>query len=164
MGGNGARSHFLAGTLDGYHTVRFKQVGDIDGVKVVTPSNQSNSATPMESFTSKMYYVSEPAKPGKNGKPGTPERIKTIAFYDKDHNIKVSIDIKYDKDGKPLPYTIERRKGRDRVKGCHMHKWGKDSNGDNGRDSHDPRNCFEVNKYYMRFVNKALKYNKDHEK
>lgn len=150
MGGNGSRSSFIANTLDGYLGVRFNQVGTIDGVEVVAASTQSNDAIPMESFTSSMYYVT---------KPGEPKQITHVAFYDKNGNIKVSLDLEYDSQGNLKPFETYTKKSKTKTRGSHMHRWSIDDNGDKGRKSHDPNNIGEINKYYMRFVNKALKYN-----
>lgn len=150
MGGNGARSAFLADTLDEYQGVRFKQVGCVDNVKVIMVSTQTNTAVPMESFTSSMYYVENPKIPG---------RISHITFYDKKGGIKVAIDMVYDKQGKYVPYQTYQKNGRAKSRGSHMHRFNIDDNGDYGRKSHDQKNCLPFNAYYMRFVNKALIYN-----
>lgn len=155
MGGNGARAAFVAKTLDSYHGVRFDEVGKIGDVKVVTVSTQSNTAIPVESFSSDMYYVTNP----------NTGRIDHITFYDKDGNIKHSIDMEYNKDGSFKPYQEYTKKGRLKSEGTHFHsKWPQDENGNKGRPSHDPKNLKSVNRYYMRFVNKALEYNKKHQK
>lgn len=155
MGGNGAREHYRNGTLGDYTGARFENIGEIDGVKVISVSTQSNTTVPMESFTSSMYYVASP-------KDST--RIEHITFYDKNGNIKVSIDMEYDKDGVIIPFQSVIRKGKTYTKGIHLHKWTANDDGDNGRKSHAANNIFSVNSYYMRFVNKAIKYNNEHKK
>lgn len=155
MGGNGSRSHFLAKTLDNYLGVRFDQVGTIDGNKVIVVSNQTRTAIPTESFESDMYYVT---------KPGEPNVVTAITFYDKNHNLKLSIDIEYSSDGSFKPYRLYTRKGKVRSEGSHMHRWFMDENGNKVRKSHDPSNTLPINRHYMHFVNKALKYNKDNGK
>lgn len=158
MGGNGARLAYLAKKLAEYSGPRFKQVGSIDGVKVVEVLNQKSTKIPVESFGSDTYYVANPS----TGK------IEHIAFYDQNGNIKHSIDLDYRPDGTNIPYREYMRKGKLRSEGSHFHKeWPIDENGDKGRESHDRANISPVNRYYMRFVNKALRYNiniKDNEK
>lgn len=150
MGGNGARAAFLANTLEGYQGVRFHEVGKIDDFKVIEVANQSNTAQPMEAFTSRMYYVVNP---------GTKE-IEHIDFYDKKGDIIHSIDLVLNEDGSFKPYREFKRKGKMRSEGSHFHRnWPKQENGDKGRTSHDEGNIEPVNRYYMRFVNKAIKYN-----
>lgn len=152
MGGNGARSAFMAGTLGSYTGVRFKELGKIDDVKVISVSSQSNTAVPMESFSSKQYYVTNP----KTG------LIDHIAFYDKNGDIKHSIDLKYTKDGGLIPYKEYNQKGKLKSEGSHFHRtWPQDDHGNKGRRSHNPQNIESINRYYMRYVNKALKYNKN---
>lgn len=155
MGGNGSRSNYLAKTLDSYLGVRFEQVGTIDGNKVIVVSNQTRTAIPTESFESDMYYVT---------KPGRPDIVTAITFYDKDHNLTLSIDLEYNCDGSFKPYNLYTRKGKTYSIGSHMHRWVLDADGNKVRKSHDPSNTFPINSYYMRFVNKALKYNKDNGK
>lgn len=155
MGGNGARAHYNKGTLDEYHGTRFEKIGEIDGTKVISVSTQSNTAVPMESFTSSMYYVTSP-------KDAT--EIEHITFYDKNGNIKVSIDMEYDKDGNIIPFHTIFHKGKIHVKGTHMHKWALNDNGDSGRKSHAANNVFPINRYYKRFVNRVINYNKKHKK
>lgn len=152
MGGNGARAAFMSNTLEGYQGVRFHEVGKIDDAKVIEVSNQSRTAQPMEAFTSRMYYVINP----------TTKEIKHIDFYDKDGNIIHSIDLDLNKDGSFKPYREFMRKGKMRSEGCHFHRdWPKQENGDKGRKSHNEDNVEPVNRYYMRFVNKAIKYNQN---
>lgn len=150
MGGNGARSAFMARTLDSYRGVRFKEVGLIDDVKVISVSTQSNTAIPMESFTSNKYYITNP----RTG------LIDHIAFYDKKGDISHSIDLKYYPDGSLIPYHEFSHKGKLKAEGSHFHRvWPQDENGNKGRTSHNPKNVEPINRYYMRYVNKALEYN-----
>ena len=152
MGGNGARAAFMANTLEGYKGVRFHEVGRIDDAKVIEVSNQSRTAQPMEAFTSRMYYVVNPDT----------KEIKHIDFYDKEGNIKHSIDLDLNKDGSFKPYREFMRKGKKRSEGSHFHRdWPKQKNGDKGRTPHNEDNIEAVNRYYMRFVNKAIKYNQN---
>lgn len=152
MGGNGARAAFMANTLEGYKGVRFHEVGRIDDAKVIEVSNQSRTAQPMEAFTSRMYYVVNP----------NTKEIKHIDFYDKEGNIKHSIDLDLNKDGSFKPYREFKRKGKMRSEGSHFHRdWPKQENGDKGRTSHNGANVEPVNRYYMRYVNKAIKYNQN---
>lgn len=96
MGGNGARAAYDNYTLDVYSKDRFKQVGIIGNTKVVTSRTKNNNSTPMNSFGSSMYYVTNP---------NDTTRITTIAFYNnRTHEIVKSIDLKYDKDGNLLPF------------------------------------------------------------
>lgn len=151
MGGNGAHSYFKAKTLSNYTGVRFEQVDVIDNVKVIQVANRSNTAIPVEAFTSEMYYVVNP----KTG------LIEHITFYDKKTgDIKHSIDLEFNPDGSFKPYREFTRKGKLRSEGSHLHrKWPKDKNGNKGRVSHDKNNIEPVNRYYMRYVNKAIRYN-----
>lgn len=143
----------MANTLEGYTGVRFQEIRQINGVKVITVSNQTNTAIPMEAFTSKMYYIADP----RTGK------IVHIAFYAKNGDIKHSIDLKFEKDGSLIPFKQTVRKGKIHTEGTHFHKqWPVDANGDKGRSSHDKDNIFPVNRYYKRFVNLAVKYNLEH--
>lgn len=152
MGGNGARAAFMSNALEGYQGVRFREVGRIDDVKVIEVSNQTRTAQPMEAFTSRMYYVVNP----------NTKEIKHIDFYDKDGNITHSIDLDLNKDGSFKPYREFKRKGKMRSEGCHFHRdWPKQENGDKGRTPHNENNVEPVNRYYMRFVNKAIKYNQN---
>lgn len=152
MGGNGARSAFMAKTLEGYNGVRFHEVGKIGDEKVIEVSNQSRTAQPMESFTSRMYYVVNPKT----------KEIKHIDFYDKNGNIQHSIDLELNKDGSFKPYREFKRKGKTHSEGSHFHRdWTKQENGDKGRVSHNVDNIEPVNRYYMIFVNKAIKYNQN---
>lgn len=152
MGGNGARAAFMSNTLEGYQTVRFHEVGRIDNIKVIEVANQTRTAQPMEAFTSRMYYVVNPKT----------KEIKHIDFYDKDGNIIHSIDLDLNKDGNFKPYREFTRKGKKHSEGCHFHRnWPKQENGDKGRKSHNENNIEAVNRYYMRFVNKAIKYNQN---
>lgn len=155
MGGNGARKHYKNGTLGQFHGTRFEKISEIDGVKVISVSTQSNTTVPMESFTSSKYYVTSPKDP---------TRIEHITFYDKSGNIKSSIDMEYDKDGRVIPFYTVIQKGKTHIKGTHMHYWALNDDGDSGRTPHAAGNTFPVNRYYMRFVNKAIKYNKTYKK
>jgi hypothetical protein len=152
MGGNGARAAFMSNTLEGYQGVRFREVGRIDDVKVIEVSTQTRTSQPMEAFSSRMYYVVDP----------NTKEIKHIDFYGKDGNITHSIDLDLNKDGSFKPYREFIRKGKKRSEGCHFHPdWPKQENGDKGRTPHDEDNVKPVNCYYMRFVNKAIKYNQN---
>ena len=103
MGGNGARAAYDNYTLDVYSKDRFKQVGIIGNTKVVTSRTKNNNSTPMNSFGSSMYYVTNP---------NDTIRITTIAFYNnRTHEIVKSIDLKYDKDGNLLPFQNYIHKG-----------------------------------------------------
>lgn len=150
MGGNGARAAYLAKMLDKYSGTRFDPVGSIDGVSVIKVKGQNSTKVPVESFNSDMYYVTNP----RTGK------IEHITFYDKDGNIKHSIDLEFNSDGTSKPYREFMRKGKLRSEGTHFHKeWTADGNGDKGRTPHASDNTECVNRYYMRFVNKAIEYN-----
>ena len=150
MGGNGARAAYLAGSLDKFPGPRFDETGLIGDVKVIKVWTQNSTKVPVESFNSDMYYVANP-------KTGI---IEHIAFYDKDGNIKHSIDLDFNADGSNKPYREFYRKGKLRSEGSHFHReWPVDENGDKGRVPHDKMNCEQVNKYYMRFVNKAIEHN-----
>ena len=150
MGGNGSRAHFLANTLEGYSGVRFDQVGEIDGNEVVTVSTQKIKSIPMESFTSEMYYIT---------KPGNTNLIEVIAFYDKNHNISVALDLEFNSDGSLKPYREFMRKGKLRSEGGHMHYWNMD---DNGASQEETSNgclqverqcvCFRLNDHSIVFV------------
>ncbi len=107
----------------------------------------------MNSFTSRTYYIT---------KPGNTKQITNIAFYDKNGGIKTSIDMAYNPDGSLKPFTVSYKNGVPKTEGTHMHNWPRNGQGDYGRVSHDPKNIKPVNRYYMRFVNKALKYNTKH--
>lgn len=150
MGGNGARAAFLAKMLDQYSGPRFDEIGRIGDVKVIKVYTQNSTKVPVESFGSDMYYVANPNS----------GQIEHITFYDKNGNIKHSIDLDFNSDGTNKPYREFYRKGRLRSEGSHFHKeWPIDENGEKGRTPHDKMNCEAVNRYYMRFVNKAVEYN-----
>ncbi len=150
MGGNGARSYYLSGTLDKYDGPQFDKIDVIGDVKVIKVYTQNSTKIPVESFESKMYYVANP----KTG------LIEHIAFYDKNGNIKHSIDLEFNEDGTSKPYREFIRKGKLRSDGSHFHReWPMDDNGDKGRTPHDQMNCERVNSYWMHFVNKAVDYN-----
>ena len=154
MGGNGARAAYDNYTLDVYSKDRFKQVGIIGNTKVVTSRTKNNNSTPMNSFGSSMYYVTNP---------NDTTRITTIAFYyNRTHEIVKSIDLKYDKDGNLLPFQNYIHKGKVRNKGVHFHYWPEKYKGDAGRVQHDPNNFFEPTKTEWRYIKKAIKYNEKH--
>lgn len=139
----------MAKTLENYSRVQFDEIGRIGNVKVVC-ADQPNKATPMEAFTSKMYYVANPET----------GRIESISFYDKKGNIMHSIDLQFNSDGSPKSYREYKRKGKLHSEGCHFHRvWKIQENGDKGRRRHASHNVEAVNRYYMRFVNRAVKYN-----
>lgn len=157
MGGNGAYGHYNNYSLDIYKGDRFKQVGMIGNNKIVTTSVNNNTSIPMNSFNSKMYYVTSPNDPNK---------IVAIAFYSgRTHKIIKSIDLIYDKSGNLVPFKQVKRKGKIHKTGTHTHKWpGNKEKGKVGRISHDKNNYFEPTKSDMKFIKKALKYNKEHQK
>ena len=151
MGGNGSYSYFVANTLGTYTKDRYKTIGMIGKTKVVSVTKGERDKTPMNSFSSSMYYVT---------KPQHPERITTIAFYDKRaHGIKRSIDLIYDEDGNLKPYVTYLRKGREKVDGTHSHRWKKGEDGDYGRTSHDGSNTFEPTKTDWIYIKRAIRYN-----
>lgn len=151
MGGNGSYSHFISGTLGTFETDRYRQIDSIGLNKVIVVTTQSNDKRPVNSFTSDMYYVTAPEHP---------ERITCITFYNKKtHGIKKSIDIKYDKDGNMIPYSVVYRKGKVRIEGTHVHKWFSQENGSFGRKSHDGGNCFDLTKTDFMYLSRALRYN-----
>ena len=85
MGGNGASDYYRKYALDIYDGERFKQVGTIGNNKVVTTNVKINTSIPMNSFESKMYYVTSP---------NNPNLIVAIAFYSgRTHKIVKSIDL-----------------------------------------------------------------------
>ena len=150
MGGNGAKAAYLAKMLYQYGGPRFDEIDRIGDVKVVKVYTQNSTKVPVESFGSDMYYVANP----NNG------LIEHITFYDKNGNIKHSIDLDFNSDGTNKSYRGFYRKGRLRSEGSHFHReWPIDENGEKGRTPHDKMNCEAVNRYYMRFVNKAVEYN-----
>lgn len=155
MGGNGASDAYNNYTLDTYDGDRFKTVGKIGNTKVVTTTKKRTSSTPMNNFNSPMYYVTNPKDPGK---------IVTIAFYNKcTHKIRKTIDIVYDKDGNVMAYKNVVRKGKTHTVGTHVHLWPKSNKiGKAGRKSHDKTNVFEPSKSDLKYIKKAIKYNKSH--
>ena len=157
MGGNGASDHYRKYALDIYDGDRFKQVGMIGNNKVVSSSVNNNTSIPMNSFNSKIYYVTSP---------NDPTKIVAIAFYSgRTHKIVKSIDLVYDKSGNLVPFKEVKRKGKIHKVGTHTHNWsGNKEKGDVGRKSHDKNNFFEPTKTDMRFIKKALKYNQEHQK
>ncbi len=157
MGGNGASDYYRKYALDIYDGDRFKQVGMIGNNKVVSTSVHDNTSIPMNSFNSKMYYVTSPKDSTK---------IVAIAFYSgRTHKIVKSIDLEYDKSGNFIPYKVVKHKGKVKAIGTHVHKWpGNKEKGDVGRKSHDKNNSFEPTKSDMKFIKKALKYNQEHQK
>ena len=157
MGGNGASDYYRKYTLDIYDGERFKQVGMIGNNKVVTTNVKKNTSIPMNSFESKMYYITSP---------NNPNQIVAIAFYSgRTHKIVKSIDLEYDKSGNLIPYKVVKHKGKNKAIGTHVHKWpGNKEKGDVGRKSHDKNNSFEPTKSDMKFIKKALKYNQEQQK
>lgn len=157
MGGNGSSYHYLNYSLDIYSGDRFETVGMIGNNKVVASSVSVNTSIPMNSFTSKMYYVTSP---------GDPTRIVAIAFYNgRTKKIVKSIDLVYDKAGNLVPFKQIKRKGKTHTIGTHTHKWpGNKEKGKVGRKSNDKNNHFEPTKSDMRFIKKVLKYNQEHKK
>lgn len=159
MGGNGAYAKYLAEQLDLYRGDRFKEVGQIkekyETISVVTTTTKKTDSTPMNSFTSLMYYVAKPSEPN---------RITTIAFYDKhSHRIKKSIDLQYDKKtGELLAYKVVIRKGKPHTIGSHWHKWSLKSQKNAGRKAHSANNIFALSKAESRYIKKALEYNSKH--
>lgn len=155
MGGNGASDAYNNYALDTYEGDRFKTVGMIGNAKVVTTTKKKTSSTPMNNFHSPMYYVTSPNDTG---------RIVTIAFYNKrTHKVRKTIDIVYDKDGNVVAYKTIVRKGKKHTIGTHVHKWPKNNKaGKSGRKSHDKNNVFKPSKSDMKYINKAVKYNKSH--
>ena len=157
MGGNGAYDHHRNYSMDIYEGDRFKQVGMIGNNKVVSTSVYENTSIPMNSFNSKMYYVTSPTDPTK---------IVAIAFYSgRTHKIVKSIDLVYDKSGNLVPFKQVKRKGKIHKVGTHTHNWsGNKKKGEVGRKSHDKNNFFEPTKSDMKYIKKALKYNQEHQK
>ncbi len=140
MGGNGSYSYFVSKSLGSYTKDRYRKVGMIGKTKVVTVTEGVLCKTPMNSFTSKMYYVT---------KPGHSEIIKHIAFYNKrTHGVSKTIDLIYDKNGNFV--------------GAHTHRWQVNDNNEYYRKSHNGRNQFEPTKTDWRYINSALRYNKKH--
>lgn len=157
MGGNGAYDYYRNYALDIYQKDRFKEIGKIGNNKVVTTSVNNNTSIPMNSYNSKMYYVTSP---------NDPTKIDTIAFYSgRTHKIVKSIDLIYDKSGNLVPFKQVKRKGKIHKVGTHTHNWsGNKEKGEVGRKSHDKNNFFEPSKADMKFIKKALKYNLEHQK
>lgn len=157
MGGNGAYDHYRNYALDIYQKDRFKEIGMIGNNKVVSTSVKKKTSIPMNSFNSKMYYVTSPDDPTK---------IVAIAFYSgRTHKIVKSIDLVYDKSGNLIPFKQVKRKGIIHKEGTHTHNWsGNKEKGKVGRTSHDKNNFFEPTKSDMKFIKKALKYNQEHQK
>ncbi|MGM9867171.1 MAG: hypothetical protein ACI303_04865 [Lepagella sp.] len=150
MGGNGARNAYFAKMLDKYGGPRFDEIGRIGEAKVIKVNTQNSTKIPVESFESDMYYVANP----------NTGLIEHITFYDEDGNIKHSIDLEFNEDGSNKPYREFMRKGKLRSEGSHFHReWPIDDNGDKGRIPHNKMNCEGVNRYWMRFVNRAVEYN-----
>ena len=142
MGGNGSYSYFVSNTLGSYTKDRYKTVGMIGKTKVVAVTKGVRSKTPMNSFTSKMYYVTNP---------NHPERIEYIAFYNqRTHGISKTIDLVYDKDGNFVS--------------AHTHRWQLNDKGEYWRKSHDGRNQFECTKTDNLYLKRALRYNEKHSK
>lgn len=142
MGGNGSYSHFVAKTLGSYTKDRYKKVDMIGKTKVVVVTQGDMCKTPMNSFTSKMYYVT---------KPKHPEKIEHISFYNqRTHGISKTIDLEYDKSGNFI--------------GAHTHRWQVNDKGEYWRKPHDGRNQFEPTKTDWIFIKRALRYNDKHKK
>lgn len=157
MGGNGASDHYRNFSLDIYSGDRFSTVGMIGSNKVVSTSVSNNTSIPMNSFESKVYYVTSP---------NDSTKIVTIAFYSgRTHKIIKSIDLKYDKSGNLIPFKQVKRKGKVHTEGVHTHKWpGQKLKGKVGRKTHDNNNIFKPTKTDMKYIKKALEYNKKHQK
>ena len=140
MGGNGSYSCFVSKTLGSYTKDRYKKVGMIGKTKVVAVTTHERTKTPMNSFTSKMYYVTAPKNP---------KRIEHIAFYNqRTHGVSKTIDLIYDKNSNFV--------------GAHTHRWQVNDNNEYYRKSHNGRNQFEPTKTDWRYINSALRYNKKH--
>ena len=142
MGGNGSYSYFVSNTLGSYTKDRYKTVGMIGKTKVVTVTTGTRTKIPMNSFTSKTYYVVDPKQL---------EQIKHISFYNKrTHGVSKTIDLVYDKDGNFI--------------GAHTHRWQLNDKGEYTRKSHNRRNQFEPTKTDWLYINRALRYNKKNTK
>ncbi|UKK50578.1 hypothetical protein L6472_11210 [Prevotella sp. E13-17] len=157
MGGNGAYDKYRSYSLDIYQKDRFKEVAMIGSNKVITTSVYNNTSIPMNSFNSKMYYVTSPKDLTK---------IVAIAFYSgRTHKIVKSIDLVYDKSDNLVPFKVVKRKGKIHKVGTHTHNWnGNKEKGEAKRKAHDKNNFFEPSKTDMKFIKKALKYNQEHKK
>jgi len=134
---------------------QIKKVGKIGNKKVIT-SVHVNKKIPMNSFKSRLYYITTPNEPN---------RIVAIAFYNRHtHKIEKSIDLIYDKTGNLIPFKQVKRKGKIRIVGTHTHNWSENKeNGEVGRKPHDKKNVFEPTKTDMKYIIKALKYNQKHQ-
>lgn len=155
MGGNGASDAYYNYALDTYEGDRFKTVGTIGKIKVVTTIKKKTDSTPMNNFNSTMYYVTAPKDSG---------RITTIAFYNKrTHKVRKTIDIVYNKEGYVVAYKRIVRKGKVHTIGTHVHSWPRNNKvGKAGRKSHDKNNVLAPSKSDLKYISKAVKYNKAH--
>ena len=148
MGGNGSFVAYLAGTLTTYSGKRYIQLGEIDGVKVLMVDGYPLDSTPMNSFTSSMYYIADVHDPSK---------ISTIAFYDDSHTLVKTIDIEYMPDGQSIkPYKA--KDGKKKGSGTHVHTWPGNSKGGAGRKSGHAVTHYEPSAEDWVYINKALKY------
>ena len=142
MGGNGSFSYFKSKTLGSYTKDRYKTIDYIGKTKVIKVTTSDMTKTPMNSFTSKVYYVVDPKHP---------EIIKHISFYNKrTHGISKSIDLVYDKNGNFV--------------GAHTHRWQLNGSNEYYRKSHDGRNHFEPTKTDWVYINRTLRYQSKHSK
>ena len=134
---------------------QFKKVGKIGNKKVIT-SVHANKKIPMNSFKSRLYYITTPNEPN---------RIVAIAFYNRHtHKIVKSIDLIYDKSGNLIPFKQVKRKGKIRIVGTHTHSWSENKeNGKMGRKSHDKKNFSKPTQTDKKFIKKALKFNLKHQ-
>lgn len=147
MGGNGAY-------IVSYNGVPMRNRTHIDtdyrigGHKVLVQSgNPQQNKTPMNSNSSNPIYLC--GKTDKHGK----ITITTIGIYDK-HRLVMTIDIKYNKDGKVIPYS-NGGKGT-----THAHKWfTDDSLGEVGRKPHDPKNILPYSHKYDELLEKISRFN-----
>ncbi len=148
MGGNGAYQAYLAGTLTTYNGKRYCQIGEIEGIKVIVVEGYPLDSTPMNSFTSSMYYIASIHEPSK---------ISVIAFYDDSHTLIKTIDIEYLPDGTVKPYKP--KEGKTKGSGTHVHFWPGNTQGGAGRKSGKAGSHYEPSESDWVYINKALKYN-----
>lgn len=143
MGGNGARSAYLAEILDRYAKERF--------LKIVMVEDEGSAAFAIKrtgplvngSSFARIYYIG-----------GTQEcrRVENIAFYNKKGELYAIIDLEYTPGGEPAPYSQLTKRG------SHIHRCAKTPEGTPLRICRSEDNLL-IGSYYMQFVKRALQYN-----
>lgn len=119
----------------------------IDGHKILLQNrNQSQVKLPVNSNSDSPIYLGGRINDGHI-------EVTTIGIYEK-HKCVGQIDLKFDKNGKFIPYSKE-DKGS-----SHFHFFSvNDKTGRVERKSHDKKNTFPIDSKYEPLINKVVEYN-----